>query len=194
MFITREANGIRKATTIQVVDGRPFADVYERYSPALYNALYKVLKNAPQAEIALQNTFTKICRHQHSYDAAKSSLFTWMLNVARNEALYALCSRPCLQASVTFTIDVQELTGCRNPFVHLDHISISKLLFLLNTKDRNISELCFFRGFTCGEAAEILQIPYDTVKTRIQYSYRRLCMLLIDSNGDEALLPKMNSA
>jgi DNA-directed RNA polymerase specialized sigma24 family protein len=40
--------------------------------------------------------------------------------------------------------------------------------------DRAILELCFFRGYTCQEAAELLRLPCGTVKTRMQHSYKVL--------------------
>jgi RNA polymerase sigma-70 factor (ECF subfamily) len=180
VLITREANSMKTAITIQVMDDKAFTDLYERYSAALYNALYKMLKNTAQTEDALQNTFIKVWLHRNCYDVARGTQFTWMLNIARNEALDMLRSKHHRNARITFSLDIHQSIACGNPFVHLDHINISKLLFSLKPKDRNILELCFFRGYTCEETARILQIPCGTVKTRMQHSYKVLRAVLVE--------------
>ena len=188
MLSTHEVKSIIKVTTIKVVVAEDFDELYKHYSPALYGALNKMLKNKGQAEDALQNTFIKIWLHRESYDVAKAGLFTWMLNIARNEAIDVLRSKRHRQANLTCFIDVQELPDFKNPFVHLDNIDIYKSLLLLTPKDRNILELCYFRGFTCEETAEILHIPCGTVKTRMQHSYRKLRTILKASTFKDASL------
>jgi RNA polymerase sigma-70 factor (ECF subfamily) len=180
VLITREANSIKMATTIQVMDDKAFADLYERYSAVLYGALYKVLKNKEQTEDALQNTFIKVWLHRNSYDIARGTQFTWMLNIARNEALDMLRSKHHRNTRKTFSLDIHQSVASGNPFAHLDHLDISKLLFILKPKDRAILELCFFRGYTCEETARTLQIPCGTIKTRMQHSYKVLRAVLVE--------------
>jgi RNA polymerase sigma-70 factor (ECF subfamily) len=193
VLITNEAKCIITITTFKVGDVGDFDELYKCYSPALYGALNKLLKNKEQAEDALQNTFLKIWLHRESYDVSKAGLFTWMLNIARNEAIDVLRSKRHRQANLTCSIDVQELPDCKNPFVHLDYMDIYKSLFLLTPKDRNILEFCFFRGFTCEETAEILRMPCGTIKTRMQYSYRKLRTILKASTFKDASLQIRNS-
>jgi RNA polymerase sigma-70 factor (ECF subfamily) len=151
-----------------------FAELYRAYSPALYNAINKVLKNRAQTEDALQNTFIKVWLHRNSYDIARGTQFTWMLNIARNEALDMLRSKDHRNTRKTFSLDIHQSIASGNPFAHLDHIDISKLLFILKPRDRAILELCFFRGYTCEQTAELLHLPCGTVKTRMQHSYKVL--------------------
>ena len=153
---------------------KTFGELYRAYSPALFKAIHKVLRNTPLTEDALQNTFIKIWLHRNQYDSLKGSPFTWMLNIARNEAIDMYNSKYYRQTKRTTPLYNPELKAAKDAFVHLDHIDVHKLLFILKPKDRVILELCFFRGHTCQQVAELLQLPCGTVKTRMQHSYKVL--------------------
>jgi RNA polymerase sigma-70 factor (ECF subfamily) len=175
-IIDQESNGLEQNT---------FAELYRSYSLALYVAINKVLRNSTQSEGALQNTFIKIWLHRNSYDSVKGSPFTWMLNIAHNEALDVLRSKHHKQQKATTTFKEGATIAYHNPFGQLDNMDVRKLLFKLKPMDRTILELCFFRGFTCVETAQILNLPCGTVKTRMQWSYRKLKQVI---NSQESSL------
>ena len=64
-----------------------FEYLYDNYSPALYGIIFKILKDEEKSADTLQDTFLKIWKNVASYDSEKGTLFTWMLNVARNTAI-----------------------------------------------------------------------------------------------------------
>jgi RNA polymerase sigma-70 factor (ECF subfamily) len=137
---------------------KSFADLYHAYSPTLFSVLNNMLKDRVLAEDALQNTFIKVWLHRESYDVQKGTPFTWMLNIARNEALDVLRSKPYRQTKLTKTLNESNLSGQDKSFASLDLLDLHKQLFILKPLDRNILELCFLRGFTCPEVSELLII------------------------------------
>jgi RNA polymerase sigma-70 factor (ECF subfamily) len=151
-----------------------FASLYQKYSHALFGVLQVMLKNTSLAEDALQNTFIKVWLTRSSYDAEKGTPFTWMLNIARNEARDVLRSKQCRQARQITTLNEGAHLSCKDPRSRLDYIELHKQLFLLTPLDRSILELCFLQGFTCPEVAALFQMPLGSVKTRMQRSYRIL--------------------
>jgi RNA polymerase sigma factor (sigma-70 family) len=171
---TQEAAKKSFTNSPERLDQRAFSLLYQDYSPALFGALNKVLKNTTLAEDALQNTFMKIWLYKNSYDSGKASLFTWMLNIARNEAIDVLRSKQFRYAQVTTSLLGREIALTKSPFHHLDHVDLQKHLCLLKPMERVILELCFFRGFSCEQTAMILQIPCGTVKTKMQQGYKKL--------------------
>ena len=67
--------------------------IYDHYSAALYGIIVKILKgNKIISEDVLQETFIKIWTNRIKYDSSKATLFTWMLNIARNTAIDTLRS------------------------------------------------------------------------------------------------------
>jgi RNA polymerase sigma-70 factor (ECF subfamily) len=157
-----------------------FAELYHSYSPAIYSAINKVVKNTTLSQDVLQNTFIKIWQHQANFDKSKGTPFTWMLNIARNEAIDTLRSKRYRQSKVTAPLNEASFLNS-DPFSHLDHMDVRKLLYILKPRDRVILELCFFRGYTCEQTAELLRLPCGTVKTRMQQSYKVLKAALTES-------------
>ena len=156
------------------MDEKAFADLYEHYSPALYGAIHRMLKDEELCKDVLQNTFVKIWLHRTCYDPCKGSLFTWMLNIVRNEVIDTLRSKRHRQSSVTTSLEEKHSFEGSNPLLHFDHMDLHKQLFILKPMNRAIMELCFFRGFTCQQTAELLGLPCATVKTKMQHSYKIL--------------------
>jgi RNA polymerase sigma-70 factor (ECF subfamily) len=156
------------------LDHKSFASLYESYSQALFGVLRFMLKNTALAEDALQNTFIKVWLHRSRYDAEKGTPFTWMLNIARNEARDIMRSKQYRQARLITALDGGIHLSCSNLSNRLDYIELHKQLFILPPMDRNILELCFLQGFSCPEVSELLGLPLGTVKTRMQRSYRIL--------------------
>lgn len=159
-----------------------FTALYDNYSAALFSALYRMLKNTTLSEDALQNTFIKIWVNRNSYDAGKASLFTWMLNIACNEALELLHSNSHVQTRLAIHPDNYEFIADLNSLLQLNNEDLYKIISLLKPIDRNVLELCLLRGFTCEEAAELLHISNDRVKTLMRCSYKKLKVLLVKSN------------
>ena len=168
--LLQESNGLSEKT---------FAELYHAYRPALYRAINKVLKNPFLSQDVLQNTFVKIWLHQASYDPCKSCPFTWMLNIACHEAIDTIRSKNHKRSRVILPLDEELLVGS-NAYVHLDYIDVHKQLFILKPRDRAILELCFFRGYTCQQTAELLGVPCGTIKTRMQHSYKVLRAVLVE--------------
>ena len=60
---------------------------YDLYSGATLGIISRIIKNPSIAEEILQQTFLKVWNKIDSYDASKSSFFTWLSTIARNTAI-----------------------------------------------------------------------------------------------------------
>src|SRR5215216_2553895 len=61
-----------------------FAKLYDKYSAAIYSIICKIVTNTNIAEELLQDVFVKVWRNIDKYNESKGTLFTWMLQIARN--------------------------------------------------------------------------------------------------------------
>ena len=61
--------------------------MYDKYSPALYGVINRILQNTEAAEEVLQDTVMKIWNNAEKFDAGKGNLLTWIINIARNAAI-----------------------------------------------------------------------------------------------------------
>ena len=67
--------------------------LYKNYAQNLYNAIRTIVNNDTIAEDLLQDTFVKIWQNIDRYDENKGTLYTWMINIARNASIDKLRSK-----------------------------------------------------------------------------------------------------
>src|ERR1044072_1997533 len=72
-------------------DRAAFEMLYVRTSAKLFGICLRILSKRSDAEEVLQETYTTVWRKAESYDAALSSPITWLVTIARIEAID--CSR-----------------------------------------------------------------------------------------------------
>ena len=148
--------------------------LYDKYSGALFGTIIRVVRSQEIAEEVLQDTFTKVWRNIESYDTTKGRLFTWLINIARNSAIDATRQKDFKRQNqpldnVVNTIDTQKSSSL-NP----ETIDMRQLAEKLPKEYKDLVDLIYFQGFTQSEAAEALDIPLGTVKTRVRTAMVRL--------------------
>ncbi len=152
-----------------------FSVLYDQYSAALWGVALKMTKNEASAEEILQDVFVKIWRNIDRYDAAKGTLFTWMLNITRNTCKDYFRSKyhqnSLLKESLT---DVHHQLATDAPERQEQSAELLILTQKLETKHKEMIELVYIYGYTQEEVAGRLQIPLGTVKTRCREAVRQL--------------------
>lgn len=144
--------------------------LYDMYSAALYGVIYRIVQHEEIAEDLLQEVFVKIWNSIPSYDDSKGRLFTWMVNIARNLSIDKTRSKDFRNHSKTEDIENIVLTVDKGytTSINPETLGLKELVEKLNPDQKIILDLVYFRGFTHVEAAEELNIPLGTVKTRLR--------------------------
>lgn len=162
---------------LQLRNEKALRQLYDLYSPALFGLIKRIVKCQLTAEEMLQNVFLKIWLNIERYSSEKGSLYTWMLSIARNEAIDYLRSKEVKKKELTFLLTETELkkaTGTDRRMVRYD---IVKSFSCLQQKERIIIELSN-TGFTCKEIGLMLCIPEGSVKTKMRATYKKLRVML----------------
>ena len=140
--------------------------LYDNYADALYGLVNRILDDAGAAEDVLQKTMLKIWKSIDSYDASKSSFYTWMSVIARNTALDQ--KRLKTFQAKDKTISVDEIVY--KPVVSTPEgtdIDAQRLLSVLEDNYRIVLEYAYLKGYTQQEISDELNLPLGTVKTRL---------------------------
>ena len=150
--------------------------LYDMYSAALLGVITRIVQHPEVAEDLLQETFIKIWNSGESYDSSKGRLFTWMMNVARNLAIDKLRSKDFRNASKNQDIEnnVDFIDSQRKVSFNADTLGLKDIVNSLKPDFINVLELVYFKGYTQVEAAEELDLPLGTVKTRIRMAILEL--------------------
>jgi RNA polymerase sigma-70 factor (ECF subfamily) len=161
-------------------DTEAFASFYRRSSNGLYAFALKMMNDPGDAEDVLQDAYSYMWRKAFSYDAARSSPFTWAVMIVRNKAIDRLRSRQ------RQTRIVEKATSEHLHFDDADDVSaeeparrercaqVRAALAEISSDQKQAVEMAFFGGLTHEQIAEQLGAPLGTVKARIRRGLLKL--------------------
>lgn len=135
--------------------------------------ILRIVKQENDAEEILQEAMVNIWKNITTYDIDKGSIFTWMLNVARNKAIDYTRSRRFKQKNQTIepNVDIGQQAQ-----MNVEVIDLRDVVADLGQEYREVLESVYFSGYTHEQTSEMLGIPLGTVKTRV----RKAIMILRD--------------
>ena len=152
----------------QSKDERAFETLYGMYCDSIHGVIYNIVRDDAIAEDLLQEVFVKAWHHAESYSASKGRFFTWLLNIARNTAIDKIRSKDfknqAQNLNATFFVDI--LQDGHSLDRQTNAIGIKQFVAKLAKKCIEVIELLYFKGYTQKEAAETLDMPIGTIKTR----------------------------
>jgi RNA polymerase sigma-70 factor (ECF subfamily) len=154
--------------------------LYDHYSGALLGVISRIIKKDALAEEILQDVFLKIWDRIDSYDATKGKLFTWMLNIARNQAIDKTRSKEFSKGKKTDDIENLVSKVDKKDFTELsvESIGLAELLKQLPEDQRFVIDQHYLKGYTQAEVSEEFNLPLGTVKTRMRLAMKGLRNLL----------------
>ncbi len=159
-----------QANIIQLLhlqDPEAIAQLYDAYGAALFGVVLRIVHNKEIAQHVLQDTFVKAWRNGANYDNTKGTLFTWLLNIARNTAIDATRTRHYRNQANTIGIEVLVQTPS-DEVINPDTLGLKELVQKMDEKHAVLIEMVYFKGYTQKQVAEETGIPLGTVKTRLR--------------------------
>ena len=146
------------------------------YSGALLGVISRIIPQIEVAEDILQETFIKIWNSADSYDNSKGRLFTWMMNIARNLSIDKLRSKDFKNSGKNQDIEnnVDFIDEQKKVTFNADHLGLKDMVTALKPEYNSVLQMVYFKGYTHVEAAEELNLPLGTVKTRIRMAIMEL--------------------
>ncbi len=156
-------------------DEEVFSLIYQRLAPVLFSVVHGILHDQRESEDVLQEVFVQMWKKSSSYDATRSSLFTWAVMIARNRAIDRLRSRHRRFRVVEADAAEAEISppaaaaGADNIAERSDERDrLRAALHQIGTSQREALVLAFFGGLTQTEISAKLDAPLGTVKARIR--------------------------
>ena len=165
----------------QQKDEKAFEKLFGMYADSMHGVIYNIVRDHKIAEELVQDVFIKCWNNSESYSASKGRFFTWILNIARNAAIDKTRSKTYKNSKKNLEAEyfVNILEHHDSLDQQTDAIGIRKFVAQLAEKCIKIIELLYFRGFTQKEAAETLEIPVGTIKTRNRNCIQQLRTIVL---------------
>jgi RNA polymerase sigma-70 factor (ECF subfamily) len=166
-------------------DQTAMSALYARHHVRLYRYLLRLTRNEAMAEELMNEVFLETWRKAGSFEG-RSAVSTWLMSIAHNRAISLLRKRgeePLDDAAAAQIADAED-----SPEVALQKQDKAEALRAcmerLSTDHREIIDLVYYHDKSVAEAAEIIGIPENTVKTRMFYARKKLGELMQEAGLD----------
>ena len=159
-------------------DADALAALYDRHAARVLGLTTRILADADEAEDVLQEVFLQVWRAPRQFDAARGSLVTWLLILARSRAIDRL--RSLRRRGRDRHVDINALPLAsdedleRGAEAAQEGAAVRRVLSQLPAEQRRALELAYFEGYTQSEIAEMTGTPLGTVKTRLRQGMIKL--------------------
>lgn len=171
---------------MQAGDQQAFAIFYDRFAPGLFSMIYAILRDQKESEDLLQEAFVQMWKRTATYDATRSSLFTWAVMISRHKAIDRLRSKDRQTRLVEAMADETDDFAASAPAERADNVfarsdereRVRSAMAKLGDAQREAIDLAFFGGLTQTQIAEKLGAPLSTVKACIRRGLLALRELL----------------
>ncbi|GAB5417482.1 MAG: sigma-70 family RNA polymerase sigma factor [Crocinitomicaceae bacterium] len=167
------------AERIKQGDQQAFSELYDAYSSSIYGVVLSIVKSDAAAEDIVQDVFVKVWKSIASYSNKKGTIFTWILNIARNASIDYLRKnkKMVLVENQTLSSDV-DISMSNSTEQKIDHIGLRQFIDKLEPEYRQVIEFLYFNGYTQSEMADELNMALGTVKTRSRKAVQELMKLM----------------
>jgi RNA polymerase sigma-70 factor, ECF subfamily len=164
-----------------VATGRQAAmrTLYARHHLRVYHFILRFGSDPDRAEDLVSEVFLSVWRHAATFEN-RSQVSTWILSIARFKALTALGRRPESQLdeeSMETIADDAETP--EQTVLNADRrAQLRSCIAQMSSDHREVINLVYYHEKSVEEVAKILNLPKNTVKTRMFYARRHLARLL----------------
>jgi len=147
-------------------DRQAFGELYEHFSPRIYNYLYYHLNcRAQPAEDLAEEVFVKILKKLGRYQDRGLPFSGWIFRIAHNHLIDHLRAHPKHGVmSIDDCQDLPEQRSERTLGLALTHTELSQALGHLTQEQRRVVVLRFLQGMSTSETAGVLGKTEDSVK------------------------------
>lgn len=161
---------IQIAQLLQARNTEAIRLIDRHYQAALVGVILRIVRTEEFAEDVWQESLVKIWRFADQYDPNKGRLFTWLINICRRTAIDKTRSRVFKESQSGPQTDSDTVVSAPEMGVspYIEGIGVRDMVQKLEPKYSELIDLAFFQGYTHQEAADALELPLGTVKTRIR--------------------------
>jgi RNA polymerase sigma-70 factor, ECF subfamily len=166
-------------------DQAAFRVLVQRHQLYVYRFLLRIVRNEAVAEELANEVFMEVWRNARRFEG-NSAPKTWVLSIAHHRAISALRKRreepwnEELAHAIAEDADNPEVAAQKRD----KSAVIRRCMNALSAEHREIVDLVYYHELSIAEAAAVVGIPENTVKTRMFYARKRLSELLASAGVD----------
>jgi RNA polymerase sigma-70 factor (ECF subfamily) len=179
-----EPNGSLPRTTVvtmvaSTADEQLLRALHEEYAASLWSFVLRLTGgDRSRSEDVVQETMLRAWRKPSILDEQRGSARAWLFTVARHIVVDEWRS-----ARSRHEVSVGELPDAAHTDktdAIVDALLVADALDRLSPEHRAVIVECYYRGRSVAEAAEVLEVPVGTVKSRTHYALRALRLSMLE--------------
>lgn len=162
-------------------DHAAFQALYERHGLAILNYLIQLIGNRQQSEDVLQEVMLIVWKKAHTFTPS-GEVRGWLFGIARRQAL-KVSRKKHNHLPLNEEIIISE-DSLSNDVMR--QMTLKAAICTLPSVERESLEMVYYRGMTLQEVANALNVPLNTIKTRLYRARQRLRIYLEEDTPDHA--------
>jgi RNA polymerase sigma-70 factor, ECF subfamily len=168
-------------TTETLVEGPEFSLTYQRYRELVYAMAWRITRSAALADEVAQDVFVSLLHSPGRFDERRGSIQSYLSMIARHRAIDCVKSEASRRRREEMICggnspdDAQDLIQAKAAG-HRVHVALNSL----SEVHQEIIRLVYFEGKTYASAAQHLNLPLGTVKSRGRDALKRLATVMSD--------------
>jgi len=159
--------------------------LFQRHSARVYRFALRLIEDAALAEDIVSEVFMEVWRGAHGFKA-KSQVTTWLLAIARHKASSALRRRP--EAALDDDIAADLVDPGDDPELLTHQKDRGKIIRMclnrLSPPHREVIDLVYYHERSIDEAARIVGVSKNTIKSRVMHARIQMAKLLSAASVD----------
>ncbi|MFK2824820.1 sigma-70 family RNA polymerase sigma factor [Bacillus sp. B190/17] len=153
-------------------------ELYDRYVKLIYSFAFKFANsNTESTKEMVQLVFLKLWTTKSGYDSSKGKFVNWLLTITRNVCVDYI-RKDNLHVKNNHQIDECVPGELADPVDEIEKRltcnEVSAAKNKLNTAQKRLIDLFYWKGFSLTEIAKMENEPVGTVKSRLHQSLKQL--------------------
>ena len=182
---SENARDLELLAQVAGTDRKAIALLYQRHHLRLYRYLLRFVKNEAVAEELVNETFIDVWRAAGKFEG-RSQVSSWIISIGRNKAISLLRKRADAELDDDYAARMED-EGDTPEVATLKHDKAAAMRACINKlsdEHREVIDLVYYQEKAIKEIAVILEVPENTVKTRVFHARKKLSELLTKSGID----------
>ncbi len=157
-------------------DRRAFDQIYDQTSAKLFGVALRLLRNRAEAEECVQEVYIKIWHRADRYSVSEASAMSWLIAIARNQAIDRLRQRKEKQDSLDDASDIKDNKPDpeENTIAGSERRRIEVCIDRLDEEKSAAVRGAYLEGYSYQELATRSNVPLNTMRTWLRRSLIKL--------------------
>jgi RNA polymerase sigma-70 factor (ECF subfamily) len=172
-FSEREKRLAELLDSISQKDEPSLRILFRETSSYVYPTAFRILNNKNDAEEVTLEVFTQVWEKASDYKPELSTPLSWILMITRSRSIDRLRKekqKRKFELNIDFDTKSNTTTPEKTSIFSEQQDMVKEALSKLNSNQKQVIELAYFKGFTQSEISRYLDMPLGTVKSTIRKS------------------------